>query len=111
MSSTTSKRLRRVWSIVDSAYETGATTITVAFLVAALEGGEKWAKLEALAAEAPLSPEEYKSDYRDTERRGINPTSEYGSRTPAEYERWYDSEMDRLALAHEAILSAPDVVL
>lgn len=110
MSSTTSKRLRRVWGIVDSAAATGAMCVSIAYLEAALTGGEKWAKLEALAAEAPLPPDEYKADYRETERRGINPTAEYGARTPAEYERWYDSEMDRLAAETDKILHAPDVV-
>jgi hypothetical protein len=107
VSSTTSKRLRRVWSIVDSAAETGAATVSVAYLTAALEGGERWAKLEALAAEAPLPPDEYRAAWAEAMR---NPgTGSY--QDPADYERWYDQEMDRLAAEQDKILNAPEVVL
>lgn len=112
MSSTTSKRLRRVWGIVESAAETGAMSVSIAYLEAALTGGEKWAKLEALAAEAPLPPDEYRAEYEFIQSIEVKtPTELYGSRTPAEYERWYDSEMDRLAAETDKILNAPDVVL
>jgi hypothetical protein len=108
MSSTTSKRLRRVWGIVESAYETGAMSVSIAYLEAALNGGEKWTKLEALAEGAPLPPDEYRAVYDLPDHsylQGLDPL------TPAEYERWYDQEMDRLSAEQDKILNAPDVVL
>lgn len=113
MSSTTSKRLKRVWGIVESAAETGAHSISIAYLEAALNGGEKWAKLEALAAEAPLPPEEYRALYFQTleEASASNGQVNIPEKTPDEYVRWYDSELARIEFAEEAILSAPDVVL
>lgn len=107
MSSTTSKRLRRVWSVVDSAYETGATSVSIAYLEAALDGGEKWAKLEALAAQAPMAPDEYRAFLETDSLEDLDPPA----LTPAEYDRWYDQEMDRLSAEQDKILNAPDVVL
>lgn len=109
MSSTTSKRLRRVWGIVEGAAETGATSVSIAYLEAALTGGEKWAKLEALANEAPLPPEEYVAFLADQREEGREDPVDW--RGPDEYRRWYDSEMDRLAAETDKILHAPDVVL
>lgn len=88
-------------------------SVSIAFLEAALNGGEKWAKLEALAAEAPLPPEDYYASYFETLE--LVSTGQGGAvvpeKTPSEYERWYDSEMDRLATETDKILNAPDVVL
>jgi hypothetical protein len=110
MSSTTSKRLRRVWGIVDSAAETGAVVVSIAYLEAALVGGEKWAKLEGLAAQAPLPPDEYRAAYADA--MASSPPDRFGPFEPGpDYEFWYESELDRLAAEQDKILNAPDVVL
>lgn len=109
MSSTTSKRLRRVWGIVTSAAETGNLTVSIAYLEAALEGGPRWAKLEALAAAAPLPPDEYRVEW--DQARALGPLNVSSMQDPLDYERWYDREMDRLAAETDKILNAPDVVL
>lgn len=97
-----------MWSIVDSAAETGNVTVSIAYLTAALEGGERWAKLEALAAEAPLPPEEYRAIWRNAAATNEPQPGEF---PPDDYERWYDQELDRLHAEQDKILNAPDVVL
>ncbi len=107
MSSTTSKRLLRVWSIIDGAHETGAGSVSISYLTAAMVGGEKWAKLEAIAAQAPLSPEEYRAFLEGDALLDLDPPA----LTPAEYDAWYDQEMDRLSAETDRVLSTPDVVV
>ena len=108
MSSTTSKRLKRIWGIIDSAYETGAVMVSVAFLEAALDGGEKWARLEAIAAQAPLPPAEYRASYFETVELAAegHATAVVPEVTPAGYEVWYDQEMDRLDHETEKVLAS-----
>lgn len=99
-----------MWGIVDSAAETGAVVVSIAYLEAALVGGEKWAKLEALAAQAPLPPAEYRAQYLEASTAEGTPSERFGASTPDEYERTYDAIMDRLAAEQDKILNAPDVV-